>query len=87
MMLSAHCRQMIGLCFTDPGVSFRSLVALLPKTLGSLQRVDLSVLPPHHFITGLMQLPMMPAAERHGELVTDFEADGPGLGNAQMVRV
>jgi hypothetical protein len=34
-----------------------------------------------------MQLPVMAAAQRHGELIADFETDGSGLGKAQMVRV
>ena len=34
-----------------------------------------------------MQLPMMAAAKRHGELVADFETDGAGLGKPQMMRI
>ena len=34
-----------------------------------------------------MQLPMMTAAERNGELVADFEAEGSGLGKPQMMRI
>ena len=34
-----------------------------------------------------MQLPVMTAAERYGELVADFKANGPGLGKAQVMRV
>ena len=34
-----------------------------------------------------MQLPMVPAAERHRELVADFETDCPGLGKPQMMRI
>ena len=30
---------------------------------------------------------MMTAAERDGELVADFEADGSGLSKAQMMRI
>ena len=32
-----------------------------------------------------MQLPMMTAAERHGELVADFEAEGSRLGKPQVM--
>ena len=60
---------------------------LLPKHLGDLQRFDIEPLPPGDLIAGLMQLPVMAAAERNGELVADFEADGSGLGKAQMMRV
>ena len=62
-------------------------MALLPKRPGDLQRFDLEVLPPGHLIAGLMQLPVMTAAERNGELVADFKADGSGLGKPQVMRV
>jgi hypothetical protein len=42
--------------------------ALLPKSLGDLQRFDIQVVPPGHVVTGLMQLLMVITAERHGEL-------------------
>ena len=60
---------------------------LLPKRLGDLQRLDVEPLPPGDFIAGLMQLPVMTAAERNGELVADLEADGSGLGKAQVMRI
>lgn len=34
-----------------------------------------------------MQLPMVPAAERHRELIAYFEADCPGLGKPQVMRI
>jgi len=34
-----------------------------------------------------MQLPMMPAAERHGELIADLETDGPRLRKAEVMRI
>ena len=34
-----------------------------------------------------MQLPVVPAAERHRELIADFEADCPGLGKPQVMRI
>ncbi len=34
-----------------------------------------------------MQLPMMTAAERHGELVADFETERSGLGKPQVMRI
>ena len=40
-----------------------------------------------HFIAGLMQLPVMTAAEGYGELVADFEAEGSGLGKPQVMRI
>ena len=59
----------------------------MPKAPGDLQRFDLEVFPPGHLIAGLMQLPVMTAAEGHGELVADFEADGSGLGKPQVMRI
>jgi hypothetical protein len=65
----------------------RFLARLLPKPLGNLQGVDFQILPPSHFIAGLMQLPMMTAAEGDGELVADFETQRSGLGKPQVMRV
>ena len=62
-------------------------MALFPKSLGDLKRVDIQVVPPGHLVAGLVQLTMMAAAERNGELVADFKADGPGLGKAQVMRI
>ena len=60
---------------------------LVPKLFGDLQRLDFEVFPPVHFIAGLMQLSVMTAAERNSELVADFETNGPGLGEPQMMWV
>ena len=62
-------------------------MCLLPKPLGNLQGVDFQILPPGHFIAGLMQLPMMTAAEGYGELVADFETEGSGLCETQVMRI
>ena len=61
--------------------------AFLPKTLGDLQRFDIQVVPPGHFVTGLMQLLMVITAKRHGELIADFKTQRSGLSKAQMVRI
>jgi hypothetical protein len=60
---------------------------LLPQCLGHRQRFDLALLPPCHFIAGLMQLPVMTAAQRHRELVADLEAQRSGLRKAHVMRV
>ena len=60
---------------------------LLPKPLGDLQRVDVEVLPPGHFIAGLMQLPVMTATKGDGELVADFETQRSELGKPQVMRI
>ena len=65
----------------------RFWVCLLPKPLGNLQGVDFQILPPGHFIAGLMQLPMMTTAERYGELVADFETQRSELRKPQVMRI
>jgi hypothetical protein len=62
-------------------------MCLLPKTSCYFQCVNLEILPPGDLIAGLMQLSMMPAAERHGELVTYLKTDGPRLRKPQMMRI
>ena len=62
-------------------------MGLFPQAPCDLQGIDLQVLPPGDLIAGLMQLPMMTAAERHGELVADFETDGPRLRKPQVMRI
>jgi hypothetical protein len=42
--------------------SRRFWVRLFPKSLGDVERVDLEILPPGYFTTGLVHLPMMTAA-------------------------
>ena len=60
-------------------------MGLFPQASGDLQWFDLEVVPPRHFIAGLMQLSVMTAAERNGELVADFKADGSRLGKPQVM--
>ena len=62
-------------------------VRLLPKPVGNWQGINVDALPPGHFIAGLMQLPMMTAAERYGEFVADFETQGSGLRKPQVMRI
>jgi hypothetical protein len=59
----------------------------LPEPLGNWQGIDLEPLSPGDFITGLMQLPMMAATKRNGELVADFQAQRPWLGKPQVMRI
>ena len=47
--------------------------ALLPETLSDLEGFDIEIMPPGHFIAGLMQLSMMTSAERYSKFVADFE--------------
>ena len=55
--------------------------------LGDLKRIDIQVMPPGYFVAGLVQLTMMVAAEGYGELIADFQAQGPGLGKAEVMWV
>ena len=43
--------------------------------------------PPSSLVAVTMQLLMMVAAERGGELIADLETQGSGLSKAQVVRV
>src|SRR5262249_13099175 len=60
---------------------------LLPKFSREFERLNIEASPPSLFITSLMKLPVMPAAEWHRELIADFEAQGTWLGEAQMMRI
>jgi hypothetical protein len=62
-------------------------VRLFPKSLSDVEYIDLEALPPDHFIACLMQLTVMAAAERNGELVADFETKRSGLRKPQVMRV
>ena len=62
-------------------------MAFFPKPLGDLQRLNLEVSPPNNFVAGLMQLAMMTAAERHRELVADFQTQRSRLRKPQVMRV
>ena len=60
---------------------------LFPQSLGDLQRFDIEIMPPRHFITCLMQLLMVITAERHGEFIADLETQGTRLCETQMMRI
>ncbi len=74
--VSRHCRS-----------RRRSWVARLPELAGNRQRFDTGVLPPADFVTRLMQIVRVSAAERDRELVADLHADRAGLRKAQVMRV
>ena len=58
-----------------------------PKTSGNLQDIHPLAFPPRALIAGLVQLPMMAAAQRHGEFIAHLEANGSGLGKPQVMRI
>jgi hypothetical protein len=51
------------------------------------QSVDAGVLPPSSLVTGAVDLAMMSAAQRYGELVAYLEAETASLREAQMMGV
>src|SRR5882762_3508379 len=58
-----------------------------PKLSGRFDRGNLQVDPPRHFVAVAMQLMMVLAAQRHGELVADLESQRPGLRELQVVSI
>ena len=48
---------------------------LLPKLPGKAKGVDLEAFPPRSFVAGLMERAVVAPAERHGELVADFDSE------------
>lgn len=62
-------------------------VRLLPQLSGGAQRVDLKCLPPGHFVSRLMQLPMMAAAERYCELIAHLDPQSARLCKTQVMRI
>lgn len=61
-------RELGCVCF-----DWRLCVTFGPERFGDFERVDIEVLPPGHFIAGLMHLPMMATAEWHRKFIADFE--------------
>jgi hypothetical protein len=61
--------------------------SVAPKSFGEFQRFDVVSRPPSSFISHLMELPMMRAAERDSKFVTDLHAECSRLGKAQMMRI
>jgi hypothetical protein len=62
-------------------------MGLKPQLAGSGARIDICGGPPGRLVTAAMQLTMVPAAERHCELVADFAPKRAVLGEAKMVWV
>src|SRR5262245_5145560 len=64
-------------------------MSLLPKVLGDANCIDLQVFPPSQFVSRLMQLPMMPAAEWHRKFIADLQANAAAarLRKSKMMRV
>ncbi len=60
---------------------------LKPQGPGSGERIDSGLAPPLSFITMAMELTMMPAAQRHGELIADLAPERPALRKAQVMGI
>ena len=62
-------------------------IGLAPQLLRDVDRIDAHVVPPGGLVAAVVELAMMGATERDGELVADLAAHGAWLGEADMVRV
>src|SRR5262245_55514481 len=73
---ASHCRRL-----------FCRGMRFFPKASRDRERINPPAVPPCPFIAGLVQLPVMATAQRHGELIAHLEADGSGLGEPQVMRI
>jgi hypothetical protein len=62
-------------------------MGLLPQPIGNCEWVDIQSFPPRLFIPGLVQLPVVPAAERDRKLVAYLQAEGSRLRVPHVMRV
>jgi hypothetical protein len=62
-------------------------VPLPPQLLGNRYRIGLVFRPPDRLVAGIVQLAVMPGAERHHPLVTDLASERSWLGEAQVMRL
>ena len=60
-------------------------LALRPELSGDRQRIQVSLLPPLLLVSRRVVLLVMNCAERHGELVADFESNSLWLSEANMM--
>ena len=58
-----------------------------PQRAGGEGRINFTSLPPRRLIGAAVGLTMMSSAQRYGELVTDFAAERPALGEAKMMGI
>ena len=62
-------------------------VRLQPERAGSDSRINAGIFPPCGFIATAMDLAMMAAAQRHGELIADLATECAVLREAQMMGI
>jgi|SRR5262245_5586196 len=60
-------------------------MGLLPETSCDLRRINIAIVPPRLLISDLMQLPMVPTAQRHRELIADLETHRARLSGHRSV--
>ena|ERR1700733_1413574 len=65
----------------------RERVRLKPQFTGGVGRINPRSLPPRSFIAATVNLAMVPATQRHGELIADLAAQRTALRKAQVVGV
>src|SRR5580704_6761178 len=65
----------------------RQRMRLQPQRAGGNGRIDTGLLPPRGFIATAMDLTVVAAAQRHGELIADLAAKCPALGKAQVMSI
>ena len=61
--------------------------AALPKLRCCIKRIDACLLPPRCLVAHAVNQPVVNAAEGDGELIADLASEGPGLREAQVMRV
>lgn len=59
----------------------------IPQPLGDGQGIDTHLVPPRPLVAVVVEFAMMITAERYGELVADFCAEGLGLGEADVMSI
>ena len=55
---------------------------LIPQGLGERDGINLGLAPPRYLVPRRVQISVVRAAQRHGELIADPSAKRPGLGEA-----
>ena len=68
-------------------VCCQSRMRSFPKLPGDTEGVNFQLIPPSNFVSGLVQLPVMAPAERHGKFITYLHTECTRLRKAQMMRV
>jgi len=75
------------ICWAKRAYRHISCVAFFPKPFGDLECIDVQVLPLGRFVAGLIDLPMVPPAERHGKFVAHFKPERARLCKTQVMGI